>query len=278
LAQATAWVVRNRTPVTAPWLLKAPRLQVIGRLGVGLDNIDLAACRERGLPVVYAKSANAAAVVEYVLTALLWSVRPWIDWVPRTKAGEWNRRLGGHELFGRTLGILGLGDIGSRVARTAHQLGMRIVAYDPHVSPYHALASDGTVMLVDSLEAVLEMADAVTLHLPQNPHTWHLMNASRLERMKPQATLINTARGGLIDEQALYAVLSQGHLRHVFLDVREEEPPPEPDPLATVSRVYLTPHIAGLTEEALVRTTRLVLDDVRLVLEGKPARNVVRHP
>lgn len=276
LEEAEALVVRNNTRVTAQVLDAAPFMKVVGRLGVGLDNIDLDACQARRVTVVYARGANAIAVTEYVIGAILYSVRPWIDWSHRTKQGAWQRRLGGHEAYGKTLGIVGLGDIGSRVARAARSLGLQVAVYDPHLAPFHGLVADGTVKTQSVLTELLEQSDAVTLHAPLRPDTYHLLNADTLQHIKPGALLINTARGGLIDESALLGVLEQGRLGQVFLDVRESEPPALPDPLASFPEVRLTPHLAGLTDEAVMRTTALVLEDVARVLTGRPPRSPVR--
>lgn len=276
LANAQALIVRNHTHVGADLLNAAPFLQVVGRLGVGLDNIDLGACQSRRVMVVYARGANAPAVVEYVLGALLHSMRPWLNWSSDTKLGAWQRRLGGREIYGKTLAVIGLGDIGSRVARAARALGMTVEAYDPHLAPFHALIADGTVTPIATLEELLPRADAVTLHAPLRPETYHLLNRDTLTSIESGATLINTARGGLIDEDALLEQLQEQRLGPIFLDVRETEPPALPDPLASFPQVHLTPHLAGLTQEALWRTTTLVLEDVARVLTGRPPRSPVR--
>lgn len=276
VGEAEGLVVRNNTRVTADLLDAAPDLKVVGRLGVGLDNIDLDACQTRRIIVVYARGANAIAVVEYVLSALLYAARPWIDWSQHTKQGAWQRRLGGREVHGKTLGVVGLGDIGSRVARAGRLLGMNVEAYDPHLAPFHALIADGTVTAANTLEDLLEHTDALTLHAPLRPETYHLINQATLSHMNLGSTLINTARGPLIDEAALVDQLEQQRLGHVFLDVREFEPPSLPDPLAAFPQVWVTPHLAGLTDEALARTTALVLEDVVRTLTGRPARSPVR--
>ncbi len=276
LIDAEAWIVRNNTQVTPELLDAAPGLKVVGRLGVGLDNIDLDACQARRITVVYARGANAIPVVEYVIGALLHYMRPWVDWSHRTKQGTWQRRLGGHEVYGKTLGVVGLGDIGSRVARAARVLGMQVLVYDPHLAPFHALVADGTVSPAETLPALLGQSDAVTLHAPLRPDTYHLLDQHTLSGLKPGALLINTARGRLIDEAALLTLLEQGRMGGAYLDVRESEPPTLPDPLASFPEVRLTPHLAGLTDEALVRTTTLVLEDVMRVLTGRPARAPAR--
>lgn len=276
MGKAHALVVRNRTCVSQELLDAAPQLRVVGRLGVGLDNIDAQSLQQHHVPLVYARGANALAVVEYVLSALLYSARPWLDWTHRTRMGEWKRDLGGQEIHGKILGIVGVGDIGSRVARAARSLGMTVKAYDPHLAPFHALMADGTITSESSLGDLLIQSDALTLHAPARRETRHLLNADTFPLMKPDAHLINTARGSLIDESALEALLKRGHLGQVFLDVRETEPPPTPDTLSLFPNVYLTPHLAGLTEEALARTASLVLEDVMRVLTGRPPQSALR--
>lgn len=276
LKQAEALVVRNNTRVTVDLVDQAPHLKVVGRLGVGLDNIDLNACLAHRVCVVYARGANAIPVVEYVLGALLYGIRPWIDWSDETKHGAWQRTLGGQELHGKTLAIIGLGDIGSRVARAAHMLGMAVEAFDPHLTPFHALIADGTVTPMTTLEELVERSDALTLHAPLRPETYHILNHKTMARFKPGSILVNTARGGLIDEMALADFLERGRLGAVFLDVREHEPPSLPDRLAQFTQVKLTPHLAGLTDEATWRTASLVLEDVARILTGRLPLSPVR--
>ncbi|PSR23355.1 MAG: phosphoglycerate dehydrogenase [Sulfobacillus acidophilus] len=273
---ARALIIRNQTRVDGDLLDAAPRLQVIGRLGVGLDNIDVNACQAHRVVIVYARGANAPAVVEYVLGALLHSMRPWLDWSTNTKSGAWSRRLGGREIYGKTLGVVGLGDIGSRVARAARALGMNVEAYDPHLAPFHSLIADGTVTPIATMEELLQRADAITLHASLRPETYHLLNHQTLSYIQPGSILINTARGSLIDEAALVQQLQDQRLGPVYLDVREVEPPPLPDPLARYAQVHLTPHLAGLSQESRLRTTTLVLEDVVRVLTDRPARSPVR--
>ncbi|WP_376796317.1 hydroxyacid dehydrogenase [Thermogemmatispora sp.] len=270
LPQAEALIVRNQTRVTASLLETAPRLRVVGRLGVGLDNIEVEALRARGIALVTASQANAIAVAEYVLAAMLHVARNLAAADASVRAGQWERtRLGGTELWGRTLGLVGVGEIGRRVARRAAAFGMTVLGYDPFVGPYdYAPTELGIAML--PLAEVLARADFVSIHVPLLPTTYHLFDAERLAQMRPQAVLINSARGGIVDEQALVEALSAGHLRYAVLDVTEQEPLPADSPLRASSAVLLTPHIAGLTAEAQERTSRLVVTEVlRLLAEGK---------
>ena len=275
LAEAEALIVRNQTQVTAQLLEQAPYLRVIGRLGVGLDNIDLAAARQHGIVVTAGRNANAIAVAEYVMAALLHDARDLATADASVRGGAWDRqRFGGFELWGRTLGLIGVGEIGRRVAKRARAFGMQVIGYDPLVGPYDFAPGEQEIALL-ALDEVLSRADAISLHVPLIPATRHLINAERLRLLRPNAILINSARGGIIDEAALLGALNAGHLRRAVLDVREIEPPPPDDPLRTCPSVILTPHIAGLTAEAQERTARLVVTDVLQVLAGGKAIGAV---
>ena len=275
VADADALIVRNQTQVTHDLLAAAPRLQVVGRLGVGLDNLDLAALRERGVPVVFARAANATTVAEYVCAAMLTVARRLTDATTSVKVGQWDRQgFTGIELAGRTLGIVGIGDIGARIARRAQAFGMAILASDPQVTANTFAVAEFGVELVN-LDTLLARSHFVTLHVPLLPATSQLVNAERLARMRPDAWLINTARGGVVDETALHAALVAGQPAGAVLDVRAQEPPPAGDPLAALPNVILTPHIAGLSAESGVRTARAVVDDVLRVLHGEAPLNPV---
>lgn len=273
LADAHALVVRNQTKVTDELLAAGPGLKVVGRLGVGLDNIDLEASRRRGAQVVFARSSNAVAVAEYVFAAMFAASRMLAESTADTRAGGWNRqRFTGAELFGKTLGIVGLGDIGGRLARRAQAFGMQVLAADPQVGPNALVAAEFGVRLV-GLEELLAASDFVSLHVPLVPATKQLMNAERLALMKPTAWLINTARGGVVDEAALAAALAAGRPAGAALDVRASEPPGKDDPLAGLPNVILSPHIAGITNESNERTATMVVDDVLRVLRGERPQN-----
>ncbi|MBX5457685.1 MAG: hydroxyacid dehydrogenase [Thermogemmatispora sp.] len=262
VAEADALIVRNQTRVTASLLEAAPRLRVVGRLGVGLDNIDVEALQARGIGLVTARNANAIAVAEYVMAAMLQVARNLTAADASVRAGKWERtQLGGTELWGRTLGLVGVGEIGRRVARRAQAFGMSVIGYDPFIGPYDYAPAELGIRLL-SLDEVLAQADVVSVHVPLSPETYHLLNAGRLALMRPQAVLINTARGGIVDESALVEALTAGRLRYAVLDVTEEEPLPAESPLRSCSAVLLTPHIAGLTAEAQERTSRLVVTEV----------------
>lgn len=277
LADVDGVMVRNMTTVDRAFLEAAPRLRVIGRIGVGLDNLDLRAISERGIVVCYPPEENAVSVAEHVF-ALLLSLARHIPAADRcVREGRWDRsRHIGIELAGRTLGILGLGRIGFRVAVRARAFGMRVLAYDPYLVPQHPAVTE-TGSELAPLEEVLTRSDVVTLHLPLTEETRHLIDAERLGRMKPGSLLINTSRGPAVDERALYEALVSGHLGGAALDVREQEPPGE-SPLHTLPNVLLTPHIASWTEESLHRVISTVAADVDRVLSGRPAHSYANFP
>jgi len=266
-------VVRNRCRVDAEVLAAAgPGLRVVGRLGAGLDNVDLAACRAAGARVVFARGANADAVCEYVFAALLHLLRGLAAADAAVRAGSWSREAySGAELGGRTLGLLGLGEVGRRMVRRADAFGMATVGYDPIVQAGSPLLR-GVPVTVLPLGEVLERADILSLHLPLLPETRHLIDADALQRMRPGSILVNAARGGIVEEAALAAALRAGSPAGAVLDVREQEPPPQPDPLRDLDNVLLTPHIAGLTAEAQERVGAMVAEDVLSVLAGRQPR------
>jgi D-3-phosphoglycerate dehydrogenase len=270
LADCQALIVRNQTRVDVELLARAPALRVVGRLGVGLDNLDLPALRARGVTVVTGGQANAIAVAEYTIGAMLALVRRLPAADRSTKGGGWDRATfgSGTELYGKTLGLVGLGDIGARVARRAVAFGMRVIAHDPLLTPMHFAAAELGVALM-ALDDMLRASDFVSLHLPLSSTTANLINAERLALMKPTAVLINSSRGGLVDEAALAEALRAGRLGGAALDVRAQEPPMRDDPLAALDNVLLTPHVAGLTAESQARVCTTVADDVLRVLRGE---------
>ena len=267
LADADALIVRNRTQVDAALLARAPKLRVVGRLGVGLDNIDVAACAARGIEVIPATGANALAVAEYVVCTAMLLLRSAYHSSAEVAAGKWPRAaLGeGRETAGKTLGVVGFGGIGRLVAKLAQGLGMKVLATDP------AVAADAPVwresgVAYRGLDDLLVESDAVTLHVPLVRETRHLLSAGRMARMKRGAVLINTARGGVIDEAALAEALAGGHLAGAALDVFESEPLPAGSPLAAAPNLVLTPHIAGVTRESNARVSTLIAEKVAQAL------------
>ena len=274
LADADALVVRNGTRVDAELLEGAKTLKVVGRLGVGLDNLMLDELRARDITVTWAPGANAVSVAEYVMGAMLELSRRFASISAEAHGGVWDRQGAiGAEIYGTTLGIVGLGDIGSRLAKRAAAFGMKVLASDPVVHD-NSFAVQEYGLEVLELTALLERADFVSLHAPLLPSTRHLINAETLASFKPSAYLINTARGGLVDEQALATALRQGKLAGAALDVRENEPPGNDDPLRGLENVLLTPHIAGVTEASNLRVSLHVANDVLRVLSGSAPLSV----
>lgn len=269
LATADALIVRNQTRVDAALLAAAPVLKVVGRLGVGLDNLDLPALARRGVTVVTGGTANAIAVAEYAMGAFLTMARRFVGADASTRAGGWDRAaFTGGELYGKTLGLIGLGDIGARVARRGAAFGMHVIAHDPLITPTHFNAAELGVTLLP-LDAVLHQADFLSLHVPLLPSTANLIDAARLACMKPTAYLVNTSRGGIVHEADLAAALRAGGLAGAALDVRVSEPPGRDDPLAGAPNLLLTPHIAGITDEAQDRISVAVAEDTLRVLRGE---------
>jgi (S)-sulfolactate dehydrogenase len=269
IADADALIIRNRTQVNAPLLAAAPRLRVVGRLGVGLDNIDVTACAQRNIEVIPATGANALAVAEFVIATSMLLLRGAFAATKDVADGRWPRAglSNGRELAGKTLGVVGFGGIGRLAARLARGLGMRIVACDPQLSATAAAWSEESVACA-SLDAVLRESDVLTLHVPLTPATRHLIDAPRLAAMKPGAILINTSRGGVADEAALAEALRVGRLGGAALDVFECEPLPAGSPLAHCPNLILTPHIAGVTRESNTRVSTLIAERVAAFLAG----------
>lgn len=263
LPRADAWIVRNRTQVRGRLLAAASRLRVVGRLGVGLDNIDTEACGARGIEVIPASGANAVSVAEYVITAALGGLRGAYYSSRAVEAGTWPRQMlsQGREAAGKTMGIVGLGSIGVLTARKAAAIGMRVIAHDPFLPP-GAEAWGHVEGPPRTLDELLAESDVVSLHVPLTPETRGLLGRERLARMKRDAVLINTARGGLVDEAALAEMLRAGRLGAAALDVFEKEPLPAGSALVGAPRLLLTPHIAGVTVESNERVSSLIAERV----------------
>jgi (S)-sulfolactate dehydrogenase len=264
---ARALIVRNRTQVRGALLKAAPRLEVVGRLGVGLDNIDVPACEARGIAVYPATGANDLSVAEYVITAaLLLLRRAWFA-SARVAAGEWPRtELMGRELAGKRLGLVGYGAIARVTGRMARDLGMSVAAYDPllpadHAAWTHALRQPLTELLKDS--------DVVSLHVPLTDATRNMLDARAIASMRRGAILINAARGGVVDEAALCEALRSGHLGGAALDVFAREPVDAAGGamFAGIPNLILTPHIAGVTEESNVRVSAVTAEAVARQLD-----------
>ncbi|HEX4122656.1 MAG TPA: hydroxyacid dehydrogenase [Verrucomicrobiae bacterium] len=278
IAEARTIMVRNQTQLTADVLGAAPKLIGIGRVGVGLDNIDMAAANGKGIVVIAPLDANATSVAELAFGFILALARR----IPRadrsTKSGGWDRKnCTGAEVDGKTVAICGFGRIGRKVAMYARAFGMKAIAYDPFVKQDSPALLETGATLAGSLEEALAAADFISVHSPLTPETRHMFNRSLLAKVKPGACLINTARGGVVDEAALTEALRSGHLGGAALDVREKEPPVLGE-LEKMENVILAPHIAAFTLEAQTRTYEAVAGDIDRLLSGEPAKNFVNRP
>jgi len=244
-----AIIVRSQTKIPAEVLAKADKLKVVGRAGVGVDNIDVEAATARGVIVMNTPAGNTISTAEQAFTLMMSLARRVPQAHASMSAGKWERKkFQGVELYNKTLAILGMGRIGSEFARRAMAFGMRVVAYDPYLSANRARLL--RVELVDTVEDAIREADFITMHMPLTPETKHMLDADRLARCKPGVRIINCARGGLVDETALLAALENGQVAGAALDVYESEPPPAEHPLLSHPAVVLTPHLGASTTEA----------------------------
>lgn len=268
-------IVRSETKVTQDVIEAGKNLQVIARAGVGIDNIDVAAATQRGIVVVNAPTANTMAAAEHTIALMLAMARHIPQAHVHLKKGEWLRKnFVGVELRNKILGIVGLGNVGSEVARRVQGLQMRVVAYDPFVSPEYA--RNLRVELVP-FESLLKEADFITLHLPLTPQAKNLIGSKELEEVKPNVRIINCARGGLIDEQALLEAIDRGKVAGAALDVFCQEPPTD-SPLLKNDRIIVTPHLGASTAEAQTSVAVDAAEQVLAVLRGQPARYAVNAP
>jgi len=275
---AEALLVRNQTRVSGPLLAKADRLSVIARAGVGYDNIDIEAASRTGIVVCYSPEENAVSVAEHVFALLLALARKIPGANQSVKAGKWERKkYHGTELFGKTLGVLGLGKIGFRVALRARAFAMRILAHDSYLSRTHLHVTESGARMV-SLDQLMAESDFLTVHLPLNRETRGLLESRLLRRMKPTSFLINTSRGEVLVEKDLVEALKEGRIAGAALDVLEHEPPSAENALYEMDNVILTPHTAALTYEAQEKVIRAIAEDVDRVLSGRPALRYVNFP
>ncbi|GGP85640.1 phosphoglycerate dehydrogenase [Streptomyces calvus] len=263
-------LIAGMDPVTAEVMDAAPRLKVIAKHGVGTDTIDVAAARDRGIPVVCAPGSNSRAVAEFTFGLVLDAARRISASHTAVTEGRWPK-LFGPELHGRTLGVVGFGRIGRLVAGYARAFGMHVLAHDPYVPDDAVTAADAEPA---ALDALLARADVVTLHLP--PAGQPLLDAARLAAMKPGAILVNAARGGLVDDTAFAAALHSGHLAAAALDAFAVEPLPDHHVLRTAPRLTLTSHMAACTPEANRAMGLMVAEDVLRVLAGESPHHAAR--
>ncbi len=275
IGEYDALIVRSQTRVNAEVLGAAARLKVIGRAGTGVDNIDLAAATRRGILVLNAPAGNAVAAAEHTLALMLALARN----IPQASAsvhqGEWLReQFLGIELRGKTLGILGLGNVGYEVARRARSFDMIVLAVDPLVAPERAEEAGARLVALDVL---LADAEFITVHVPLTDVTRGLLDAAAFAKMRPGVRLVNVARGGVVDEQALYEALRSGKVGGAALDVFEHEPPGE-HPLLRFPQVVVTPHLGASTQEAQVQVAHEVADQILAVLRGETPRTALNAP
>jgi len=268
-------MVRSETKVTAKVIEAGKKLQVIARAGVGIDNIDVEAATQRGIVVVNAPTANTMAAAEHSIALMLALARHIPQAHDSLKSGAWKRQnFVGVEVRNKTLGIVGLGNVGSEVARRVQGFQMRVLGYDPYVSPEHA--RNLRVELVP-LEQIIREADFITLHLPLTPQSKNMIGAKELSIMKPTVRIINCARGGLIDEEALDQALRDGKVAGAALDVFAQEPPKD-SPLLKNEKVIVTPHLGASTQEAQANVAIDAAEQIISVLNGQPVRYAVNAP
>jgi D-3-phosphoglycerate dehydrogenase / 2-oxoglutarate reductase len=277
VADAAALIVRSQTKVTAPIINAAKKLRVIGRAGVGVDNVDVETATRRGVVVLNAPGANTISTAEHTFSLLLSLGRNIAQADAIVKAGIWDRKnLEGVELYNKTLGVIGMGRIGSELSRRAIAFGMRVVAFDPYLSVSRARSLQ--VELVEDLDELLPLADFISLHTPLTTETRHILNAERLAKTKRGVRIINCARGGLIDEPALADAISNGHVAGAALDVFETEPLPADSPLRKISKLVLTPHLGASTAEAQESVGIEIAQSIRAALLEGTIRNAVNMP
>jgi D-3-phosphoglycerate dehydrogenase len=272
VADVDALVIRSATQVTAEVLAAAPNLKVVGRAGIGLDNVDVPAATKQGVMVVNAPQSNVISAAEHTIALIMSMARN----IPRAdealRHGRWERsRWTGTELYGKTLGVIGLGRIGALVSHRLLAFGMRLVAYDPYISRERAAQMD---VELGTLDQVLAVADFVTIHLPKTKETVGLIGADELARMKPGARLVNVARGGIVDEAALAKAVESGHLGGAAVDVFTEEPTTD-SPLFALDSVVVTPHLGASTAEAQDKAGVTIAEQVLLALDGQFVPNAV---
>jgi D-3-phosphoglycerate dehydrogenase len=269
-------IIRSATRVTAEVIGRADNLKAIGRAGIGVDNIDVEAATKRGILVANAPASNTVAAAEHTLALMLAAARriPAAD--NSLRNGEWTRSaFKGVEVAEKTLGLVGLGHVGTIVARGALGMGMRVVAYDPYVSEDRMRSMN--IERAESLDEIFEHSDFVSLHVPRTPQTAGMVDAGALEKMKPTAYLINVARGGIVDEMALYNSLKEGTIAGAALDVFEEEPTTD-SPLFALPNVVVTPHLGASTAEAQDRAGVTAAEQVATVLRGAVPMHAINTP
>lgn len=270
-------VVRSQTKITAKVIEAATKLRVVGRAGVGVDNVDVAAATKKGVIVMNTPGGNTVSTAEHAFSLLMSIARNIPQADASVKAGKWDRKsFEGVELYNKTLGILGMGRIGTEIARRAIAFGMRVLAYDPYLAPSKARTLQ--VELVENIDDLLPHADFITMHMPLTQETKHMLDARRLALLKPGCRIVNCARGGLVDEAALYDALAKKHVAAAALDVFETEPPPADFPLRTLPNIVFTPHLGASTTEAQESVGIEIAQAIRAALLQGEIRNAVNVP
>lgn len=277
IPQYSALVVRSQTKVSADVIAAAKKLKAVGRAGVGVDNVDVPAATKRGIVVMNTPGGNTVSTAEHAFSLLVSIARNIPQADASVKAGKWDRKhFQGVELKGKTLAVLGMGRIGTEVARRAAAFGMRVLAYDPYLS--EARAQSLQVELVENLDDAIPQADFITMHMPLTAETRHMLNAERIGRMKKGARIVNCARGGLVDEQALADNLASGHLAGAALDVFETEPLAADSPLRQAPNLVFTPHLGASTTEAQESVGIEIAHAIRAALLDGTINNAVNAP
>ncbi len=277
IGEYSALVVRSQTKATARLIAAADKLRVIGRAGVGVDNVDVEAATRRGIIVMNTPGGNTISTAEHAFSLLMALARNIPQAHGTMKAAKWDRKsFEGVELYNKTLAVLGMGRIGTEVARRAMAFGMTVLAYDPYLSASRARALQ--VELVENLDDILPRADFITMHMPSTPETHHMLDARRLALAKKGVRIINCARGGLVSEEALYEGLKSGHIGGAALDVFEVEPPPADFPLRDLPNVVFTPHLGASTAEAQENVGIEIAQAIRASLLEGEVRNAVNMP
>lgn len=276
IADYDALMIRSGTRVTKEIIEAGHQLKIIGRAGVGVDNVDVPAATRRGIVVVNSPEGNTIAAAEHTLAMMMAMSRYIAEANQSVKSGKWDRKsYTGVEVYKKTLGVVGLGKIGAHVATVARAMGMKLLAYDPFVS--NERAEQLSCRLVE-LDMLFQESDYITLHIPKTPETANLINADAIAKMKPTARIINCARGGIIDEVALGEALRQGKIAGAALDVYNQEPLGESTLRELGKEIVMTPHLGASTEEAQVNVAVDVAEQIRDVLLGLPARSAVNIP
>src|SRR6266705_4576273 len=276
VAETEAMVVRSETKVTRKVIEAAKKLRVVGRAGVGVDNVDVEAATQRGIVVMNTPSGNTISTAELTFSMLMALARKIPQAHASMKAGEWDRKsFQGVELYGKTLGILGMGRIGSEVARRAIAFGMRVLAYDPYLSLARAKALQVELIELDDIYA---RADFVTVHMPMTDETRGMINAAAFAKMKKGVRVLNCARGGIVNEKDLYDAIQSGQVAGAALDVYDTEPLPKEFPLRDLPQVIMTPHLGASTEEAQENVGIEVAEAITDYLLRGSVRNAVNLP